>query len=111
MEELIGSGTVNSLSLPTLEAFRDHGQAAERLEQGLNEARQVISQLQSYGISTEKIVQRVAGLEPLSIQRDGILDLLTSHHKLLKALEKKRRQFAPGTTSGPPPERPPSAGL
>lgn len=94
VEEVIGNGTVNTLPQATMEAFVDHGKAEATLDKGLNEAKQVLSSLQSHGISTEDIRQSIGGeLQPQDIQEDGVQAFITSYDKLLKSLEEKRKQF------------------
>jgi transaldolase len=82
IEELIGDGTIIALPSATLNAFRDHGKAKATLNEGLNEAKTVLAKLQSYGISLEKVCE--------DIQSDGIEALMSSQHKLVKAVESKR---------------------
>jgi transaldolase/glucose-6-phosphate isomerase len=55
LEELIGPDTVNTVPPATLDAFRDHGEVRASLESGIEEAKQVMAQLASAGISMEKI--------------------------------------------------------
>ena len=94
VEEVIGNGTVNTLPHVTMEAFLDHGKAQATLDQGLNEAKQVLSGLQSHGIPTEDIRQSIAGeLQPQDIQEDGVQAFIASYDKLLKSLEEKRKRF------------------
>src|SRR5215210_9228734 len=45
VEELIGPHTVNTLPLPTIEAFRDHGQVRRTLDEGVDEARAALEGL------------------------------------------------------------------
>jgi transaldolase/glucose-6-phosphate isomerase len=55
VEELIGPDTVNTIPPATLDAFRDHGDARASLESGIEEAKQVMAQLEAGGVSMEKI--------------------------------------------------------
>lgn len=85
VEEIIGEGTINTLPHVTLEAFRDHGKARSTLGEGLDEAKQVLAKLKSYGISIEEVCQ--------TIQDDGVQAFINSYDKLIKSLEDKRNQF------------------
>ncbi|WP_284699963.1 transaldolase family protein, partial [Chitinolyticbacter albus] len=49
VEELIGADTVNTVPDATLDAFRDHGEAAARLETGTAEAIQALVTLRKLG--------------------------------------------------------------
>ena len=85
VEEIIGEGTINTLPQPTLDAFRDHGVAKATLQEGVEEAKGVLANLQSYGILVEEVCQQ--------IQDDGVQAFITSYDKLLKSLENKRKKF------------------
>src|SRR6476661_2032567 len=50
VEELIGPDTVNTMPLETVEAFQDHGEVAETLEQEVDEAQLVLKRLAAAGI-------------------------------------------------------------
>jgi transaldolase/transaldolase/glucose-6-phosphate isomerase len=50
VEALIGADTVNTVPMETLEAYRDHGQPASRLEDDLAGATEVLAKLKSGGI-------------------------------------------------------------
>src|SRR5262249_44434352 len=50
VEPLIGPETVNTMPLETIHAYRDHGQPADRLEEGAEEARRVLERLPELGI-------------------------------------------------------------
>ena len=55
VEELIGKDTVNTIPPATYDAFRDHGQARPSLEEGMDEARAVMANLASVGISIDQV--------------------------------------------------------
>lgn len=78
VEPLIGPDTINTLPLDTLEAYRDHGQPADRINDGLDEARQVIAALPELGIDL------LAATEEL--ERDGVKKFITPFRSLLAAL-------------------------
>ncbi|MEE8369633.1 MAG: transaldolase, partial [Dehalococcoidia bacterium] len=50
VEPFIGPDTINTMPQVTLEAFRDHGQVAPTIEDGLDEARETIDRLKRVGI-------------------------------------------------------------
>lgn len=51
VESLIGPYTVDTIPPATLDAFRDHGKADSRLEEKVEDARQVLAALERMGIS------------------------------------------------------------
>jgi len=81
VEALIGPDTVNTLPMETLEAYRDHGQPAARLENDVEHARWVLEQLPSLGIDIDQITQQ--------LEDDGIVKFNQPFDKLLKRLGEK----------------------
>ena len=59
VDELIGPNTINTMPPQTLEAFRDHGQAKLTLESNLDEARQIMTELEAIGISLAEVTQEL----------------------------------------------------
>lgn len=55
VENLIGPDTINTLPLPVIEAFRDHGVVKQTVTEGVADAEKVLSALESHGISLEKV--------------------------------------------------------
>jgi transaldolase/glucose-6-phosphate isomerase len=55
VEELIGPDTVNTIPPATMEAFRDHGIPRPTLETGIEDARQVMANLEKAGISMKEV--------------------------------------------------------
>lgn len=86
VEALIGPKTVNTVPLETLEAFRDHGEAADRLESDLENATQVLNELKKAGISIDEIAQK--------LEDEGIEKFNAPYNKLMKAIENQRKQLA-----------------
>jgi transaldolase len=82
VEALIGPDTVDTIPLETLEAFRDHGVAANQLEQGLDHATQVLDKLKAAGIDIDKITQQ--------LEDEGIEKFNKPFEKLLKAIEDQK---------------------
>lgn len=83
VEELIGPETVNTLPLPTLEAFREHGRVrGATVLQGWAEAEQELAKLAGLGIDLDAIAER--------LQSDGVQSFAESYNKVMAALNKKR---------------------
>lgn len=54
VEALIGPRTVNTMPLETLEAYRDHGDPAPRLQEHISQARETLVQLEELGIEIDE---------------------------------------------------------
>ncbi|MBI2571018.1 MAG: bifunctional transaldolase/phosoglucose isomerase [Candidatus Schekmanbacteria bacterium] len=75
VEELVGPGTVNTVPVDTLAAFKDHGRAEQTLQRGLAEADQVVSELAAAGIDLEAVCAELErqGVEAFSKAFTGLL--------------------------------------
>jgi transaldolase len=82
LEALIGPETVNTTPLETLVAYRDHGQPAPRLEQGLAEAQHVLERLAGLGIDLGAVTQQ--------LEDEGVEKFASPFDSLMKSLERKR---------------------
>jgi transaldolase len=82
VEALIGKDTVDTVPLETIEAFRDHGIAADVLEQGLDKATEILEKLKSAGIDIDAITQK--------LEDEGIDKFNKPFEKLLKAIEDQK---------------------
>lgn len=84
VEALIGPDTVDTIPMETLEAYRDHGNPENRLEQGLNEAHRAIVKLREIGINIGEITQK--------LEDEGIEKFNKPYEKLLNAIEEQRNK-------------------
>ena len=82
VEELIGPDTVDTIPLATLNAMRDHGTAVNRLEQGVDEARDVLEALARAGFSIDDITQQLLD--------EGVAAFSKSFDALMASIEQKR---------------------
>ena len=82
VEALIGPETVDTVPLETIEAFRDHGVAANVLEEGLTEATAALDKLKSIGINIDEITQK--------LEDEGIDKFNKPFEKLLQAIEDQK---------------------
>jgi transaldolase len=58
VEELVTRGVVNTMPQATIEAFADHGEIhGDTVRGSYDEARKLIAQLESLGISYDEVVQ------------------------------------------------------
>ncbi len=81
VEELIGRDTINTIPIVTLDAYRDHGKPAARLEEGVQEAYQVLDRLPEAGIDLDAVTQQ--------LEEEGVEKFIKAFDKLMAALKKK----------------------
>jgi len=84
VEALIGADTVDTVPLETIEAFRDHGIAANTLEQGLDKATKSLERLKAAGIDIDQITQQ--------LEDEGIDKFNKPFEKLLQAIEDQKNK-------------------
>ena len=82
VEALIGSETVNTLPLETLNAYHDHGDPAPHLEEDGEEALQVLHHLAALNIDLGKATQQ--------LEDEGVQKFIDSFDRLMDTLEMKR---------------------
>jgi transaldolase / glucose-6-phosphate isomerase len=80
--ELIGSNTVNTMPPATMDAFRDHGQPRNSLEENVGEAKRVLSALAQAGISLDAVTAKLVD--------EGVELFAEAFDKLLGAVAHKR---------------------
>jgi len=88
VQELIGPDTINTIPLPTLEAFRDHGAARLTVEEGLEEARRDLEAISGLGIDLKEVGK--------GLQEEGVQAFTRSHDNLIASIEAKRKAFLQG---------------
>lgn len=87
VEELIGSETVDTMPIETIEAFIDHGQVERTLDTGVDGARQAIREVEASGISMEQVTDELIA--------EGVASFAKSFDELIETIESKRRELAP----------------
>ncbi len=93
IDTLIGPDTVNTMPVASLEAYRDHGKPASRIEEGLDEARTVFRMLVEEGIDIS--------VDTRNLEEQGVDSFTKDYQKLLAALDEKRRQYAAAGATQP----------
>ncbi|MFQ5822327.1 MAG: transaldolase, partial [Candidatus Heimdallarchaeota archaeon] len=83
VEPIIGQDTVNTMPPVTLNVFREHGQVNSTLEEGLEEVKETLKQLERLNIDLNKITQE--------LQIEGVKAFEDSFNELLSTLEEKRQ--------------------
>ena len=89
VEELIGPDTVTTLTLPTMEAFRQHGRLRASLEEDLERAHRVIATLQRLDISLSEITDKLLD--------DGVALFSSAFERLLASV--RHATSSPGQTA------------
>ena len=80
VEALIGRGTINTVSVETLDDYRDHGEPKDRIEQEVEEARGVLDRLPGLGINIDEVTQQ--------LEDEGVEKFNRSFEELMAALDK-----------------------
>lgn len=83
VESLIGPQTIDTIPPATLDALREHGIAENRLEQGIDEATEVMAALARAGISLDAITRKLLD--------DGVKSFAAAFDKVLASIETKRQ--------------------
>ena len=86
VEELIGPETVNTMPEETIRAFQDHGRAERTLDQGVDEARKVLDDVATAGVSYDDVVD--------TLEREGVQKFAESFSDLLDGIAAKRQALA-----------------
>ena len=86
VESIIGSDTINTVTVETLDAYRDHGEPKASLEQDLEHAGWVLQRLPELGINIDQVTQQ--------LEDEGVEKFNQSFDKLMDALRQKSRQPA-----------------
>jgi len=82
VEELIGPDTVDTMPLATIEAFLDHGHAAQTLDKDVDQARETYAAIERAGISMDEVT--------LHLQKDGVKLFAGSFNDLIATITAKR---------------------
>jgi transaldolase/glucose-6-phosphate isomerase len=82
VDSLIGQETVNTVPLETLNAYRDHGEPMPRLEEEVDEARQVLGRLSELDIDIDAVTQQ--------LEDEGVDKFIASYDQLMTTLKEKR---------------------
>jgi transaldolase/glucose-6-phosphate isomerase len=82
IEELIGSNTINTMPLATIDAFRDHGKLHDTLTSDVAEAQRLLGELDRAGVSLQAVTDKLI--------RDGVRLFADAADKLLSAVAHKR---------------------
>src|SRR5829696_161624 len=87
VEELIGRETVNTMPEETINAFQDHGKVALSPEQGLDDAKQLLADLEKAGIDYDDVTD--------TLEREGVEKFADSFAELLEGIRAKSGELVP----------------
>ena len=82
VEALIGPESVDTMPPATMDAYRDHGQPALKIRDGVQEAARVLQELEKAGVSLKGVTQE--------LEEAGVRSFSDSYEKILKGIEAKR---------------------
>ena len=85
VEALIGPETVNTMPMETIDAFRDHGSPAPRLEEDLEKAADMFKKLRELDIDIDAQTRQ--------LEEEGIRKFNEPYDSLMQTLGKKRGQI------------------
>jgi transaldolase/glucose-6-phosphate isomerase len=82
VETLIGRETINTITLETLNAYRDHGKPSSQLEEDTQEAYRVLEALHGAGVDLDAATQQ--------LEDEGVAKFSKAFDQLMAALQEKR---------------------
>ncbi|MDH5257323.1 MAG: transaldolase [Gammaproteobacteria bacterium] len=92
IEKLIGNNTVNTIPPATAAAFNDHGKAEATLEDGIQNADAIVSEISKLGVNLDSIMN--------TLEVDGVDIFKKSFFNLLASIDKKIAIFSsPGSSN------------
>jgi len=82
IDELIGRDTVTTVPDATIDAYREAGTPSATLQEGVDEAREQLAQLEQEGISLDEITAE--------LERAGVQQFSEAYDKMIEAIAEKR---------------------
>ncbi len=89
VEELIGPHTVNTMPLATLQAFADHGEARQSVDEDLIDAEATMTRLEELGINTVAVTER--------LQVEGVEKFVTPYREMLESVDERLARARSGS--------------
>jgi transaldolase/glucose-6-phosphate isomerase len=91
VQELIGSDTVNTMPPKTIDAFRDHGVVRRTIDEAVEDARHVLSNLAEVGISLDGVTDQ--------LRADGVAAFAKSFHEINETTSAKAEKIRKATAA------------
>ena len=82
VEALIGPGTINTMPVETLTAYRAHGHPMLSLDQDISRAYHALNQLSLVGINLDAVTQQ--------LEQEGVEKFVTAFDRLMASLKEKQ---------------------
>jgi transaldolase/transaldolase/glucose-6-phosphate isomerase len=86
VEPLIGENTINTMPTDTMKAYRDHGNPASRITEGLDDAKIILGKIEALGIDLGKVSQQ--------LEDEGVEKFIKPFESLMKTLEEATKVAA-----------------
>jgi len=99
VEALVGRDTVNTIPPATMDAFRDHGEAAvDAIERDVEGAHAILAELQRRGISLDEVAEGLVGngVQQFADAFDTLFGVI-ARRRLLLAGDRARLEIGPGS--------------
>ncbi len=81
VENLVGPDTVNTMPKSTIEDVKDHAEIRETIEEGVEDARQLLKDLEEAGIDYEDVTEL--------LEKEGVRKFADSFDELLEEIERQ----------------------
>jgi transaldolase len=88
VEPLIGKETVNTMPPETINAYRDHGNPAARLEEDVNKAQATFEKLKKIGVDIEDVSER--------LEKEGVEKFVKPFDELKNTIRQKMESMHTG---------------
>ena len=85
VDSLIGPESVNTMPLETVEAFQDHGTVRLTVEEGIDEARSLMRELDHLGVDVDDVTE--------TLEQEGVQKFDDSFTELLDGIRAKRSEL------------------
>lgn len=93
IEPLIGPETINTLPVETLDAYREHGQPQQSLEQDISQAYHVLNKLSLLGIDMDTVTAQ--------LEKEGVEQFVSALDRLMLSLKEKQAAIASASMMDP----------
>jgi transaldolase len=85
VDSLIGPESVNTMPLETVEAFQDHGTVRLTVEEGIDEARSLLRELDRLGVDVDDVTE--------TLEEEGVQKFDDSFRELVDGIKAKRSEL------------------
>jgi transaldolase len=79
VEEIVGKDTINTIPLPTLKAFLDHGKVRQSLTENMSAAEKNLADLKKFNINLDSITDQLL--------KEGVIAFIQAYDQLIDSLK------------------------